>query len=387
MSDVTIIARQGAVAAENAANSGESASATELKRVLDICNACRYCEGFCATFQALSRRREVDWQELDYLANLCHGCTACYHACQYAPPHVFSINAPLAFSEQRIASYAQFSWPGFMGKLFQKNGLVMSVATAVVLFLTLLLGSLLVNRDTLLSQQVQPGAFYQVVSHEFLVATAGTVFLFAIFSMAVSAARFGRASKTPQQKVTLRALGQALRSAATMRYLGGGHGEGCNAENESFSNQRRIFHQFTMWGFLLCFAATCTATVYEYFLGRLSPFPFLSLPVLLGTVGGVGLLVGPAGLTWVKLRSDTRPVDTRQYGMDYGFLALLFLVSLTGLALLALRETTAMGVLLLVHLGFVFSLFVTLPYGKFVHGVYRFVALVLFHGEETRTRQ
>jgi citrate/tricarballylate utilization protein len=34
-----------------------------------------------------------------------------------------------------------------------------------------------------------------------------------------------------------------------------------------------------------------------------------------------------------------------------------------------------MGVLLLAHLGVVLALFVTLPYGKFVHGIYRALAL------------
>lgn len=62
--------------------------------------------------------------------------------------------------------------------------------------------------------------------------------------------------------------------------------------------------------------------------------------------------------------------------MDIGFIALLLLTSLTGLALLALRDTVAMGVLLLVHLGVVLALFVTMPYGKFVHGLYRSAALV-----------
>src|SRR5207247_102581 len=53
-----------------------------------------------------------------------------------------------------------------------------------------------------------------------------------------------------------------------------------------------------------------------------------------------------------------------------------FLLSLTGLLLLALRETTAMGTLLRIHLGIVLGLFLTLPYGKFVHGIYRSAALV-----------
>ena len=70
--------------------------------------------------------------------------------------------------------------------------------------------------------------------------------------------------------------------------------------------------------------------------------------------------------------------------MDVGFLMLLFLTSLTGLLLLAFRETRAMGVLLALHLGAVMALFLTLPYGKFVHALYRFAALVRFHIERKR---
>ena len=122
--------------------------------------------------------------------------------------------------------------------------------------------------------------------------------------------------------------------------------------------------------------------IYHYGLGIVAPYDFLSLPVLLGTVGGVGLLIGPAGLVWVKLQADSRPMLRRQYGMDYAFLASLFLISLTGLLLLALRESAAMGMMLAIHLGFVLGLFVTLPYSKFVHAIYRFAALVRFAEEK-----
>ncbi|HEX5629907.1 MAG TPA: hypothetical protein VFX72_10060, partial [Usitatibacteraceae bacterium] len=100
--------------------------------------------------------------------------------------------------------------------------------------------------------------------------------------------------------------------------------------------------------------------------------------------GGIGLLVGPAGLAWLKRRRDPELADPAQRGMEAGFLALLFLTSLTGLALLALRETRAMGMLLVAHLGVVLALFATMPYGKFVHALYRLAALLRFHKERRR---
>ena len=62
--------------------------------------------------------------------------------------------------------------------------------------------------------------------------------------------------------------------------------------------------------------------------------------------------------------------------MDRGFIALLFAVSVTGFGLLVWRDTAAMALWLAVHLATVMALFVTLPYGKFAHGVYRAAALL-----------
>ena len=70
--------------------------------------------------------------------------------------------------------------------------------------------------------------------------------------------------------------------------------------------------------------------------------------------------------------------------MDVGFLVLLLATNLTGLLLLALRETAAMGILLAVHLGAIAGLFLTLPYGKLAHVAYRYAALVRNSIEQSR---
>ena len=137
-----------------------------------------------------------------------------------------------------------------------------------------------------------------------------------------------------------------------------------------------MFHGFVFWGVLADLAATTSAAVGQDLLGWLPPYPLWSVPVVLGTLGGAGIAVGAAGLIAVKARSDPEPESSRMIAMDYAFLAMLEAVALTGLLLLAFRSTAAMGSLLAVHLGAVAALFITAPYGKFVHFIYRSIALV-----------
>lgn len=150
---------------------------------------------------------------------------------------------------------------------------------------------------------------------------------------------------------------QATLDTFRLRYLEGGSGDGCTYPREAPSQARRRFHQLTFYGFLLCFAATVTATVYAYGFGWEAPYSILSLRVVFGTIGGVGLLIGPAGLLWLKRQADPDPYGDQMRGMDVAFLILLFLTSVTGLSLLFLRATPAMGVLLAVHLGVVWGCF------------------------------
>jgi citrate/tricarballylate utilization protein len=367
---------------QNKAEQGTSAL-EETRRVVAICNACRYCEGFCAVFPAMESQREPASADFDYLANLCHNCAACYHACQYAPPHEFSLNVPRALAELRAVTYEKYAWPAPFARLFHRNGLIVSIVAAFSIASVLLLTFVLQNPEVLLAEHKGPGAFYKIIPHDVIVTVAGSVFLYSILALAVGFMKYWRAGiyKLSDAARPI-VLFSAVKNVATLKYLGGGHGDGCNTKDDSFSNQRRVYHQLMMWGFILCFAATSVAATYEYVFGWIAPYPFFSAPVLLGTLGGAGLLVGPAGLVWVKLQTDPRPMLTQQFGMDYAFLALLFFISLTGFLLLGLRTTSAMGVLLALHLGFVLALFFVLPYSKFIHAVYRFAALMRFGLEE-----
>ena len=71
--------------------------------------------------------------------------------------------------------------------------------------------------------------------------------------------------------------------------------------------------------------------------------------------------------------------------MDRGFIALLFVTAASGLVLAAARHTPALALLLSIHLASVMALFVTMPYGKFVHGVYRVAALLRWALEKSAT--
>ena len=96
------------------------------------------------------------------------------------------------------------------------------------------------------------------------------------------------------------------------------------------------------------------------------------------------LIIGTGGLLILKYRSDRDLSAELMLKMDVAFLVLLFLTSLTGLLLLALRKTAAMGALLVGHLALVPGLFITMPYGKFAHVVYRYAALVQYAIEQRR---
>jgi citrate/tricarballylate utilization protein len=353
----------------------------EADRLMTVCNSCRYCEGLCAVFPAMEMRRAFSDGDLNYFANLCHACGACYTDCQFSPPHEFNVNVPKTFAIARAESWAAYAWPRAFSGLFARNGLAISLIAALSVAAFIFGFAAFNDRQVLYGIHTGPGAFYALMPHGAMAALFGAAFLYAILALAIGVRAFWRDIGEPIGGLAdPPSLWQAIKDAGQLRYLDGG-GVGCVNEDERPTDRRKIFHHLTFYGFVLCFAATCVATLYHYLLAREAPYAWWDLPVVLGTAGGIGLLIGPAGLLVERSKRDGALVDEARNGMDIAFILMLFLTALTGLALLLWRDTAAMGPLLALHLGVVFALFITMPYGKFVHGLYRFAALVRYAKE------
>lgn len=345
----------------------------DATRMMAVCNSCRYCEQYCPVFPAVARRRTFARGDLYYLANLCHNCGECLYACQYAPPHEFGVDVPRTLAALRLDTYEAYCWPHALHGAFRRHRVGTAVALAAALSAILGAATWVFNPEAL-TWSARGGDFYAVVPHLAMVSLFGGVAIFVLVAMAIGVRRFWRDTHSgpPPDALT---LVRGLREAMTLRHLHGS-GRDCTSREEVRRPWRRYWHHLTFYGFLLCFASTSVAALYHSALGWEAPYPYTSLPVALGTAGGLGLLIGPIGLLISRRRRDPALATPDQHGLDESFLVLLWLTSLTGLLLVALRDGPAMAALLIVHLGVVLALFVTLPYGKFMHGLYRSAALV-----------
>ncbi|HLW49179.1 MAG TPA: tricarballylate utilization 4Fe-4S protein TcuB [bacterium] len=371
----------------------------DAQRQLTVCNACRYCEGYCAVFPALELRAEVGAGDLTYLANLCHDCRDCYTACMFTPPHEFAINIPKVLAAARVRTYEHYGRPRDAG-LFRRSVAATAAISLGGIAAVWLAIAAFVGPGVLTTAHRGPGAFYAVAPWLAIIVPALALALYGVGVALAGGWEFARdirgappsggprpdASplRAPLPGGDLRPAPVAWRAtldALTLRFLKGG-GAGCYYPRKRGSSARRILHHLVAGGFLAALISTTVAAIEQDILGRMPPFPVLSLPVAFGTAGGVLLIIGTTGLVVLKIRSDAAPASPAMTAMDYAFLVLLDLVAITGMLLLVLRDTRFMPAVLVVHLGLLVGLFVTAPYGKFVHFVYRYLALVRRAGEE-----
>lgn len=349
----------------------------EPVRQLRICNACRYCEGYCPVFASLERRSLLTEGDLTHLAYLCHDCRNCFYACMYSPPHPFAVNLPQIFSGLRRATY-----DGEPGTLVRRvpsqlrswqGALLAAVLVAVALICTSLLGG---GRHSLVGRHTTPASPYGVVPFKIMLVLVLIPGTWSVLTMARMGRRYwAKIHGSAKSRIGYVTLYRTLAYASDLRYLKGG-GAGCAYPDGEMSSARRRLHVVTVYGFVALVLSTMSAGISQDLLGASPPYPILSLPVGLGVAGGVSIILGCTGLIILKARVDPAPSHAQMVIRDYGLMIALDLLSVTGLLTLVLRSTSAFGIVLVAHLAMVVTAFSIAPYTKFVHGMYRFLSIL-----------
>jgi citrate/tricarballylate utilization protein len=354
---------------------------SEANRQFTLCNACRYCEGLCSVFPAMELRTTFEQGDVAYLANLCHDCRACLDVCPFSAPHEYAIDIPSLMSSARSRSFEHFARPRALWRLLtQPWSAAGAVAIGLVFFAVVSLAT--GDPGRIVRAHGEGGSFYHVVAYLWIVLPAGAVSVCAAAAILAGAHSFSQqTSGGARRLLSGRANARAAVDALGLRNLRGGGG-GCRYPGDTVSGVRRRLHHLVFYGFGLMFVATVSAAFEQEILRRPPPYPLLSVPVITGTSGGAATVAGCLGFLVLGLRGrDGRKTEDARR-LDRTFAAMLLAATLTGLLTLGLRSTRLMGPALIVHLGVLGGLFLSFPYGKLVHGAYRYVALVRSHVEQ-----
>lgn len=362
--------------ADGAARPGDlPALVQEAGRQLTICNACRYCEGLCAVFPALERRTLLASGDISQLANLCHDCRACFDSCMYTSPHVFELNVPRVLSSVRVRDYGRYVWPRRVpAALSGWRGLVLLAAASSALVIVAAIGHAGVRG--LVASDGGPQSPYALIPYPELLGIVCAPVLFALAVTITAGMRYWSEIGGAPDGWHLRPVLQAFWHAATLRYLKGGGAECYYPDEKVPSAARRRLHAFVAYGFAMCAVSTISAGIMQDIAGVSPPYGWLSVPVLSGTAGGVSLAVGCIGLVLMKLRASREPAAAQMTIKDYGLLAALGFLAISGLATLLARSSGAFGLVFLVHMAAVVLAMAAAPYSKFIHFVFRTLALV-----------
>ncbi|GGM66194.1 tricarballylate utilization protein B [Thermogymnomonas acidicola] len=334
----------------------------EALRQLTICNACRYCEGFCAVWDAIEFRHTLRLEEIPYIANLCHDCRDCYYACPFNEPlHEYRLNIPRVLGQSRLRSYRESVWPPSMVRLidhpwaFALSSLAIAVVAAVAY--ALLTGRHLFSASPL--TYYVPPVLFRAISI--------TLYSYTIAMWAVQGYRFSRSAES-LGKASPRSYLTALRDALTHRYFRGG-GVGCRVPGERSRYMRAVFHPLFFFGFLLALAS-------------ISLYPDLDhVTVAVYGAASIMMLVGSAGLISMDAIDTVAMRSAEVKGFDLPFAVALLLAGLTGTLFTLLQGTPYHGLTFLVHDAIIAAVFVIAPYSKFLHPVYRLISLAKFHEE------
>ncbi|MDA4129852.1 MAG: hypothetical protein OK457_03685, partial [Thaumarchaeota archaeon] len=292
----------------------------EAARLFNICNACRYCEGFCSVFPAMELKTSFDKREVSYLANLCHDCRDCFYACPYSPPHSFNVNIPLVLSEVRFKTYEEHTRPKFLKALFEKQERFSSLTVIVSVLLSFSI-AILITGQALIVAHLEPGSFYDIFPYTLLIAGGAVLGTYVLIIFAKGIFDFSASILGSFDGVSnARAIWSALVESLAHKWFRGG-GAGCTHQSSPPSHTPSytflIQHSLILFGFLAALLSTISAGVYQDIFGILPPYPIISVPVVLGVLGGVGIIIGTSTILFEKRSTDKTPSFKPMTRLDY----------------------------------------------------------------------
>ncbi len=336
------------------------------------CYQCATCSSVCQLAPPGSPfpRRQMllaQWGQADRLASdpavwLCHQCNDCTVRCprDARPGDVMQSLRSMAVERLAVPAWlgrlvggARWSWP-----LLFVLPLLFWIAVLYAL------GSLpdvpRVPIGQLIYEEVVPHWLIYLV----YIPVAGLV----VLAAAASAWRFWNSlegAKDRRGSFILAAIGALWEIATHKRFAK------CEA-----AAPRRWGHFWLMWGFAGALVATTLAIVALYLMHDY-PLPLDHPFKWVGNAAAAMLLVGGVLILGHRLKEGGQAGKSTAY--DNFFLATVLLVVVTGvlseLGRFAFRPGLAVGIYV-VHLGSILTLFATFPYSKFIHFVYRTLALI-----------
>jgi quinone-modifying oxidoreductase subunit QmoC len=143
-------------------------------------------------------------------------------------------------------------------------------------------------------------------------------------------------------------------------------------------NRARYFaHLNILWGFILLAFTTASVAAGIYLLGKQTPWPLYHPVKVIGNIGGLILITGALIALWRRLAYGSDSGKTTY--SDWLFLLTVLLTGISGLLTEVFRLINIPRLAYstyFIHLVLVWILFVSLPFSKFAHLLYRTTAMI-----------
>lgn len=350
---------------------------------LTSCYQCGTCSVVCplSTDDMPFPRKEMIWVQwglkdrllADPAVWLCHQCSMCN---SYCPRDAKPADVMAALRDYSIDHYAI---PEFMGKAVSEGKyLPFLFGVPAVIFLVILgwLGNLtFLPTGPIVFSKFMPILYIEAV---FILAVgAGVTAAFA------GGMRYWRAMNEPRQGGPTKGLIPTL-----IDILGHRKFQQCEGDRvgtrKSYKSHLHRSHLAVFYGFLGLVITTTSVGIGIYAFGYLTPWPLWHPVKILGNVSGAAVLIA-CGIFIYRRLKDKEKAGKSTYS-DWLFLWVLALTTLTGFLSEILRLANIPPLaywVYFIHLVFIFSLLVYIPYSKFAHLAYRFVAMLYSTSRES----